>query len=343
MTRAAISCWEEAQEWNSLILSTPGYSFFHSAAWARVISETYGYSPCLMVCREGDRFAALPIAVVPRLLAGRKGVCLPFSDSCVPVSTDPHILKELWAGLLRLARDERWSALEVHGDCRGADFSPYESYYEHIITLDARLEKAFASLRSSTRRNIQRSASEGVAIELRCCASAVDEYYRLHCITRKRLGVPPQPKSFFDSVYRQVIEPGNGFVLRARWREKTVSAAMFLHFGKKAVYKFGASLPDNEHLRPNNLVMWEAIKWYASRGFESLSLGRSDKDGHGLLQFKNGWGAECRELTYWRWPALRGKGTRPRKAPRHLAGSVLRLMPIPLLRMAGNMLYRYFP
>jgi hypothetical protein len=31
--------------WDELLLSTPGYSFFHSSAWARVLKDSYGYTP----------------------------------------------------------------------------------------------------------------------------------------------------------------------------------------------------------------------------------------------------------------------------------------------------------
>src|ERR1700744_1745570 len=33
-------------DWDALLLSRPDFSFFHGAAWARVLAETYGFTPC---------------------------------------------------------------------------------------------------------------------------------------------------------------------------------------------------------------------------------------------------------------------------------------------------------
>jgi hypothetical protein len=45
-------------------------------------------------------------------------------------------------------------------------------------------------------------------------------------------------------------------------------------------------------LRANNLVMWEAIRWFSRNQFRSLHFGRTDQVQEGLMQFKRGWGAE---------------------------------------------------
>jgi len=71
--------------------------------------------------------------------------------------------------------------------------------------------------------------------------------------------------------------------------------------------KYGASEKAYHHLRPNNLIMWEAIKWCAQNGFKTFSLGRTEPENEGLLQFKQGWGTTekiIKEIGYFlhrRW------------------------------------------
>ena len=65
------------------------------------------------------------------------------------------------------------------------------------------------------------------------------------------------------------------------------------------MYKYGASQPDYLAGRPNNLVMWEAIRWYGRNGFSQFDMGRSEPDNAGLNQFKNGWGTEVETLPYY--------------------------------------------
>ena len=128
----------------------------------------------------------------------------------------------------------------------------------------------------------------------------METYYRMHCETRRRLGVPPQSRGFFHNVQAFVIAEGHGLVVTAWQSGLPIAAGVFLHFGRQALYKFGASRVEFQEHRPNNLVMWTAIQWYAERGFETLSLGRTDREDVGLLQFKDGWGAVRRPLCYWR-------------------------------------------
>ena len=35
----------ENPNWDALLTSRPDFSFFHGAAWARVLAETYGFTP----------------------------------------------------------------------------------------------------------------------------------------------------------------------------------------------------------------------------------------------------------------------------------------------------------
>ena len=111
---------------------------------------------------------------------------------------------------------------------------------------------------------------------------AMRGYYVLHCLTRRKHGVPPQPFSFFQNIVEHLFQTGHGFIMEARREDKLVAAGIFLHHGRNAIYKFGASDPAELNLRGNDLVMWEAIQWFASRGFASFSMGRSAATGRRL-------------------------------------------------------------
>jgi len=49
-------------------------------------------------------------------------------------------------------------------------------------------------------------------------------------------------------------------VVLASFDQENVAGAIYFHLGEKAVFKYGASDKKFQHLRANNLVMWEAIK-----------------------------------------------------------------------------------
>ena len=125
-----------------------------------------------------------------------------------------------------------------------------------------------------------------------------ETFVSLHLRTRRRQGLPIQPRSFFERLWEEMIEPGHGFVQIAQVDEVPAAAAVFLHGGTTVTYKYGASAPEHLSRRPNHLVFWEAIRWACLNGYETLDFGRSDADNQGLRAFKSGWGTVETELAY---------------------------------------------
>ncbi len=70
-------------DWDSRIARFPGASIFHTQAWARVLVDSYGYSPYYLRGTGNDAAAGLlPMMEVNSWLTGRRGISLPFTDEC---------------------------------------------------------------------------------------------------------------------------------------------------------------------------------------------------------------------------------------------------------------------
>jgi Acetyltransferase (GNAT) domain len=333
-------------EWNARLLEYRGATVFHTAQWARVLATTYGYQPQYALFREGETVVGLlPIMEVRSLWTGRRGVSLPFSDECAPLLTGGATAP----ALLELIRDfgmaHRWDYLELRGgveDVRSATRT--DQFVTHNLALEASEEAQLRKLRDSTRRNIHRALKEGVEIHHLQSIDAMDAFYALHCRTRRRHGLPPQPLRFFHQIHQSLIEPGSGFVSLARFNSKWIAGAVFLRFGAQAVYKFGASDPHYQHARANNLVMWQSICRLQREKVGQLSLGRSDRDDQGLLQFKRGWGGEEVDLFYYRIGFLkspRSSSLRSSNAAGGFSHKIIQRLPIPVLRFVGGVMYRH--
>ena len=183
---------------------------------------------------------------------------------------------------------------------------------------------------------------KGLTLTMSQSAAALAEFYRLHCMTRQGHGVPPQPYRFFEKIHEHVISQGLGHVVSAEYEGRIVAASVYFHFGQNALYKYGASDKAYQWLRPNNLVMWEAIKWYSQNGYRSLCLGRTELSHTGLRQFKTGWGADERLIRYLKYDV--GADRYVEDTPQQGTPAyhrVMSRMPVPLLRLAGSILYRH--
>ena len=132
-----------------------------------------------------------------------------------------------------------------------------------------------------------------------------------------------------------------GLTITARYRNKLVASAIFFYFADQAIYKFGASDLKYQRLRPNNLVMWEAIKHFSERGFKTFHFGRTEPENKGLLQFKRGWGTKEENLNYYRYD-LGNESFIPnssKAAEFPFIQKIMQKLPVPVLKMLGTILY----
>jgi len=328
----------QAGSWNE---RTRTRSFFHSSAWAEVLRGTYGHEPCYIAGWAGQTLAALlPMMEVNSALTGRRGVSLPFLDRCPPLLANPELAPALFAEGIKLGTARGWKYMEVRGwTTAPANHAPSISYAGHLLPLHRDTDLLFGNLDPGIRRGIRKARRESVVFSIDTTLESMREFYRLHCLTRAKHGVPPQPASFFEHIYRSVVARGQGLIVTARRAGRAVAAAVFFHDGTQALYKYGASDPKQLDLRGNNLVMWEAIQSYAARGYESLDFGRTSNENEGLRRFKRGFGAaECR-IDYWKYHFARAEFMPGQDRASGWTTHVFRRMPRCVLRLAGRILY----
>ena len=335
----------QAPQWNLTLQQFPGATIFHTAQWAQVLAEAYGYTPHYLLSRQGDRTGVLPLMEVRSALTGNRAVCLPFTDECSPLLSEGKSAADLIGSAREVALQKHWDYVELRSDLAqgfdGAQLS--QEFFVHHLALEASDAQQVKKLRGSTMRNIRKSERDGVVVNHLDSTDAMHAFYDLHCLTRRRHGLPPQPRRFFDLIHQLIIQPGLGFVTSARFQNKWIAGAVYFQFGSSAIYKFGASDPAYQHLRANNLVMWSAIQRLQQKGIRELSFGRTDIDDEGLLQFKRGWGAVESTLRYYR--VLTGsKASRTPSTARQgyaLTRRIAEHLPLPVLRWIGGVIYRH--
>jgi CelD/BcsL family acetyltransferase involved in cellulose biosynthesis len=330
--------------WHAFVSRTASAGPFHHPAWLALLARSYGYPirACCVLDDAGEVVAGLPLALVGGTLRRPRLAALPFSDHCTPLvaGDDPSLHARLLAALDAL-RSQLGVALEVRAPIDAPTAQAVESYWLHEIALEPDADAVIARFRRKSQilRGARKAEREGLTVERHTDAAALAEFYALHVGTRRRQGVPTQPRSFILR-FADLFDLGLGFVLLVRDEGKPIAAAVFLAFNGNLIYKYGASDPAALGKRPNNLLFLEAIRWGAANGMRSLDLGRTDIGHESLREFKLSWGAEETTLTYYeladgeRAPS-EGPGLAGRAAP------LIRRSPPLVSRLIGEALYRY--
>ncbi len=330
-------------DWNRRIESLGSSSFFNTIEWARVLSESYGYEPCYVVGIEDGKYVSLlPMMHVDSWATGRRGVAIPFSDYCNPVGIGPANSDEILEYLRKYGKSKKWRYFEVR---RGEHFLPAvpssSTYLHHTLDLTAGDKFVFGRLKGAVRTSIRKADKAGVDVTFANSMESVRLFYRLHCETRRRHGLPPQPFVFFENLYRHVLSKGMGVVVTANYKGAVIAASVFCHFEQYAIFKFGASDLRFQEFRCSTLVMWKAIQWYIERGCSQLSLGRTDAVNSGLRRFKLGWGASETGLSYVKYDFQREQFVSGTNHDMESGYRLARMLPLSVNRLVGNLLYRH--
>ncbi|HMC24832.1 MAG TPA: GNAT family N-acetyltransferase [Candidatus Udaeobacter sp.] len=327
--------------WDHLIALHRDAGCFHTSAWAKVLQKTYNHRPFYLRFSRGRRLAALvPMMEVRSPFTGRRGVCLPFSDTCEPLIFDPDAVDLVRDRVVRFAQERRWRHLEIRG---GKFFqvtsSSAATFYGHTLDLRRPIDELQERFDSPVRRAIRKAERSNVSVVVGRSRQAIGDFYRLHVQTRRRHGLPPQPASFFLNIHEHIIKPGLGFTVLAQRDSRPIAAAVFFRFGKNALYKYAASDKRFQELRANNLVMWQGIQLLLRSGVEKLHFGRTECENDGLRRFKLSWDTQEETIDYFRvdpsgrqcLPSIRCNGG--------LHKRIFGRLPLVFNRLAGSILY----
>ncbi len=348
------------ERWRAFVAAAPHASIFQHPAWGSVLSECYGYrSFVAVVCDEdGEIQAGVPIQEVASPLTRRRWISLPFTDHCGPLYRDEQQLTHKgdvsegdWRGELlkylgELRREAGAPSLELRTGLPPQDgMLVNDSQVLHLLKLSPQSQEVFDNFhRSQVQRNISRAEREGVEVRRGEGRKGLDAFYALHIQTRRRLGVPVQPKRYFDLLRARLLDSGMGFVLLAYSDGRPIAGAVFLTHNTTLTYKYGASDADSWSLRPNHALFWTAIKWGCDNGYRVFDWGKTGVDNEGLRRFKGRWGAEESILPYsvLDRAGQEAHGTSMQERLSGIMGLFIQKSPPIVCRTLGELLYKHF-
>jgi hypothetical protein len=334
----------EEQEWLAYLTSHPKAKIYHHPAWLALMNQQYGFQCHILVSRENKSIVAgIPFAIVPGLFGGKSIIAMPFSDDVEILYENENKKLELGQELLALAKKENISEVCIRSQVSDSTYTPVEEAVVHHLDLTISEDDYLKILKKSQAyRNVQKSLKEDLTVEISNSREAVEQFYALHCLTRRKLGTPVQPKQYFIRLHELLISKNLGFICLVKSGTKPAAAAVFLGYNKILTYKYGASDPGLLHLRPNNLMFWEAIKESRRLGFAVFDFGKTDFENTGLRTFKSNWGGQETTLSYAFSPAPEGSGLL-KKIKEVIVAPVIRNSPLFVGRLIGQIAYKYFP
>jgi hypothetical protein len=321
--------------WMEFVNRRPDSSIFHTPEWMSALQRTYGFTPVGITLSPPDTELASGIVFcrVQSIVTGKRLVSLPFSDHCQPLATENELQEIIQAVMETLNRDcLKYVELRPPSTPAPSGLFAAQRFLLHILDLRPQLNDILRRFHANcVRRKIRRAEREGLVTDAGRSESLLQDFYALQVITRKRHGLPPQPLQWFRNLILMMGEKATIRVARSFGRP--IAAILMLRHRQIDVYKYGCSLASDNNRGGMQLLLWKAIEDAKTHGIDEIDLGRCDIGDTGLAEFKERWGAERREMHYYRYPE--------RKPQIPSKSSLVAWLPKPVLIAIGRLLYRH--
>ena len=260
----------------------------------------------------------------------------------------PADIPSLLAALARDCEKEKQAYVEIRPlhSLEGIEpfFSPTVAYCFHELNLEPALETLFLNFhKDSTQRKIRRAEREGLTEQVGRSDSLFEGFYRLQLLTRRRHGVPPQPRIWFRNLIDRF---GEALQIRLAFKgDQPIAGILTLRHKNSLIYKYGCSDAAFNNLGGMHLLFWRAIQEAKALGLHQFDLGRSDIDNEGLITFKDRWGATRSTAGYLRHAGSGRLPSDPKQASAgwksRFAKQVFGHAPDEFLSLAAKLLYKH--
>ena len=284
--------------WDAYVAGHPQASFFHQAAWRRVLERAFGHATHFIVARRGPEIVGvLPLAHVKSVLFGQSLISTAFCVYGGPLVSEPAALEALaTAADAVMAKTGvavmEWRALDDLGqmpDGWQVKSGLYVTFRRAISADDdANLKAIPRKQRAMVRKAIDRGLTASVNQD-------VVGLHRIYAESVRNLGTPVFARRYFEILAETFSSCMD--VLTVRDAGVPVAAVMNFYWRDEVIPYYGGGTAAARACHANDFMYWEVMRHAASRGCRMFDFGRS-KIGTGAFSFKKNWGFEPRPLDY---------------------------------------------
>ncbi len=123
--------------------------------------------------------------------------------------------------------------------------------------------------------SVNKAQKLGVTTRMGQSEQDLERYYAIHCETYRRTGVEPQPRHYFEGIWKHFLGTGRAVMFFADYQGETIAAASFVVYKKGAYYWTGCSNAAGLSTGSGALLQWTAMQWMLANGVEWYEVGEA--------------------------------------------------------------------
>ena len=277
---------KEAEEWDTLVESSPHGTLFHTFKWLKIMEKHSGSKLYPMIGYKGDEI----VGIFPLFTKNKKvlrGVYSPIGGVETlyqgPVliekskrqskkeSEFTEFIKQIDLFILAILKSNYISLSSPPGlfDCRAFKWNGYqvEPRYTYVIDLTGGEKSVWDSFTKQHRNNIKRAGKKGVYIE-KGSKKDISDIYNLLVKRRIEQRVPiTSSEEYLLAVYNSFYQK-NLDIFVAKYDNRIVSGVFSIYYKNKTSIWVGTPRSIVNGTSPNELLIWETIRYACDHGSE---------------------------------------------------------------------------
>ncbi len=279
----------------------------HTKAWVNVIEKTFPQIKAYVIsdCKKIDTTTSfLPIYRIKRPFKNASWLSIPYATVCDPILENGTIKETLINSLLRDSRMLN-SKIELRFNSKYhlPGFNISHNFVNHQLHLDGNEQEIFSRFhKKSVQVIIQKSLKAGTVLKTGKTLDDVAVFYRLYIRTRRELGLPPQPYSFFKNMWTELYPNNNVDLLFAENNGKIIAALWILKNKWLHTFEYVARAEHRDKFHSAHFLYWNGIIRAMKANASVVSLARTSAHNTGLNKFKLNWGTVAKPYYDYTYP-----------------------------------------
>jgi CelD/BcsL family acetyltransferase involved in cellulose biosynthesis len=302
--------------WESLMKQLPGSVIYQHPGWLGVMEEAYGYKPLHLGCEDssGTLRGILPLYYRRGLRSGRQ--CISPPPVAGPLSDDHQVNALLIQAAIERSQEVHASRFQFSTRSTDCDYLVNNVVgVSQLETYELALPEQPDSVRidSRIRRAVKKAERSGLQVRPAETMHELRVWYLLYLETMRRLLVIPQPYHVFEQAWRRLHSQGLLRLLLAEHVEagqsRLVAGFLYFQWGNTIYHMYTGWRREDQELRPNDLLHWQAIIDACAEGLRFYDFGHAPVGNQGIAQFKAKWVAQTKTTYRYTYPTGSQKET----------------------------------
>jgi lipid II:glycine glycyltransferase (peptidoglycan interpeptide bridge formation enzyme) len=299
----------DINKWAEFVKNHPDGNAFQTPEMFRIYKSAKFYEPVVIICEdEITEIQGLIVSVIQREFSGVLGKLSSRSiiwGAPLIKGNNPEILNILLKGYDNYIKKKAvytqirnlWDTEELKNDFEKCGYI-YEDHLNILIDLTKSEEILWKEIYSRRRSQINKSERKGISVKIFDEPVLVEESYNILLDVYERAKLPLPGREFFKEANKILAEKGYLKFFGAFYNDRIVGVMYLLCYNGRTYEWYIGSYLDYMRMHPNDLVIWEILKWGKENGYRIFDFGgagRPDRE-YGVREYKKKFGGATLNL-----------------------------------------------